>query len=188
MFKVELLLQQRDDYIDFVDNDSNITIKDARISSIIRAPGEIYIPEQFDMIHLIEQYKSLLLSQAEYKDAEERALINAIFNNSKIRIPVYCELGAECDFWMGIGKISPDDLLIDYNELEEQEGKTFTILAKLEARKYYKEKPLPVFNIYKDFLGLNRALRKQISSSKKQEFENIDVEEDYLPLEILAIY
>lgn len=186
--KFELLLQQRDDYIDFVDNDSNITIKDARISSIIRAPGEIYIPEQFDMIHLIEQYKSLLLSQAEYKDAEERALINAIFNNSKIRIPVYCELGAECDFWMGIGKISPDDLLIDYNELEEQEGKTFTILAKLEARKYYKEKPLPVFNIYKDFLGLNRALRKQISSSKKQEFENIDVEEDYLALEILAIY
>jgi hypothetical protein len=186
--KFESLLRQRDDYIDFVDSNSDITIKDVRVSSIIRVSGEIYVPEQFDMIHLIEQYKPLLLSQVECKDAEERALLDAVFGNSKMRIPVYCELGAECDFWMGIGKISPDDLLIEYNELEEQEGKEFTILAKLEARKYYRGKPLPVFDIYKDFLGLNRALRKQLTPSQKQEFESIDVEEDYLALEILAIY
>lgn len=186
--KFEALLRQRDDYIDFIDNDSDMTIKDVRVSSIIRIPGEIYVPEQFDMIHLIEQFKPLLLSQVQCKDAEERALLDTVFANSKMRIPIYCELGAECDFWMGIGKISPDDLLIEYNDLEEQEGKEFTILAKLEARKYFRGKPLPVFDVYKDFLGFNRALRKQLTSSKKQEFESIDVEEDYLALEILAIY
>lgn len=186
--KFEALLRQRDDYVDFIDSGSDTTINDVRASSIIRVSGEIYIPEQFDMIQLIEQYKPLLLSQVECKDAEERALLNAVFGNSKVRIPVYCELDGECDYWMGIGKISPDDLLIEYNELEEQEGKTFTILAKLEARKYYRGKPLPVFDIYKDFLGLNRALRKQLVSSQKQDFESIEVEEDYLALEILAIY
>ena len=77
---------------------------------------------------------------------------------------------------------------IDYNDLEDYEGKELTILAKLESRKYYKDTPLPVFDIYKDFLGLNRALRKQITSTKKQEFESIDIEEDYLGLEFLAIY
>ncbi|HIV19488.1 MAG TPA: hypothetical protein IAC82_09340, partial [Candidatus Merdivicinus intestinigallinarum] len=100
----------------------------------------------------------------------------------------FCELGSECDYWLGIGKVSPDNLLIDYNDLEDYEGKELTILAKLESRKYYKDTPLPVFDIYKDFLGLNRALRKQITSTKKQEFESIDIEEDYLGLEFLAIY
>ena len=72
---------------------------------------------------------------------------------------------------MGIGKVSQEDMLIDYNELEDYEGKELTIIARLESRKYYRDKPLPVFDIYKDFLGLNRALRKQIASEKKQEFE-----------------
>ncbi len=34
--------------------------------------------------------------------------------------------------------------------------------------KYYRDKLLPVFDIYKDFLGLNRALRKQIASEKSK--------------------
>lgn len=186
--KFESLLRQRDDYFDFTDGDPDLTITDVRTSSIVRITGEIYVPEQFDMIHLLDQYRPLLLSQVPCKDAEERVLLDTVFNNSKMRIPIYCELGAECDFWMGIGKISPDDLLIEYSDLEEQEGKEFTILAKLEARKYYRGKPLPVFDLYKDFLGFNRALRKQLATSKTHEFESIDVEEDYLSLEILAIY
>lgn len=184
----EKLLQQRDDYIDYVGENQEISINDVRISSIIRATGEIYIPEQFDMVHLFDEYKSFFLEGMDYKDCEERELIKTVFANSKMRIPIYCELGGDCDYWLGIGKAIPDNLLIDYNELEDYEGKELTIIARLESRKYYKDKPLPVFDIYKDFLGLNRALRKQIVSEKKQEFESIDIEEDYLGLELLAIY
>lgn len=184
----EKLLQQRDDYIDYVGGNQEILIKDVRISSIIRVTGEIYVPEQFDMVHLFDEYKPLILGGIDCKDGEERELLKSVFENSKMRIPIYCELGGECDYWMGIGKAVPENLLIDYNELEDYEGKELTIIARLESRKYYKDKPLPVFDIYKDFLGLNRALRKQIVSEKKQEFESIDVEEDYLGLELLAIY
>lgn len=184
----EELLQQRDDFVDFVDNIPDVPIKEVRMSSIIRVKGEIYVPEEFDMIHLINELKPLILSQVECKDNSERNLLNSVFDNSKMKIPVYCELGSECDYWLGIGKISPDNLLIDYNDIEDCEGKDFTILAKLESRKYYKDSPLIVFDIYKDFLGFNRALRKQISSSPKSEFEHIEVEEDYLGLELLAIY
>ncbi len=184
----EKLLQQRNDYIDYVDVDQGILIKDVRISSIIRVSGEIYVPEQFDMVQLIHEYKSLILSEIDYKDKGEQEMLNTIFANSKMRIPIYCELGEVCDYWLGIGKAIPDNLLIEYNELEDYEGKEVTILAKVETRKYHKDKPLKVFDIYKDFLGLNRTLRKQIVTNQKQEFESIDIEEDYLGLELLAIY
>ena len=184
----EKLLQQRDDYFDYVDTDQDVLIKDVRISSIIRVTGEIYVPEQFDIIQLIDEYKPQLLSELDYKDKEEQELWNAILKNTKMRIPIYCELGESCDYWLGIGKAIPDNLLIEYNELEDYEGKEVTIIARLEARKYYKDKPLSVFDIYKDFLGFNRTLRKQIVTDQKQEFESIDIEEDYIGLELLAIY
>lgn len=183
----EKILQKRDDYVDFVGDSQNTSIQDVRISSIIRVSGEIYIPEQFDIIHLIGDYKSLLLSSVEYKDDDEKTMLKTMFDKSTMRIPIYCELGSACDYWMGIGKISPKDLLIEYNDLEDYEGTDVTILARLESRKYYKDKPIPVYDIYKDFLGLNRALRKEIKTSKKS-FESIEVEEDFLALELLAIY
>jgi len=186
--KFEQLLQQRDDYFDFLEENQNPSVKDIKVSSIVRVSGEIYVPEQFDIIQLISEYKPLIISSLECKDEGERELLNTVIGNSKMKIPLYCELGDMCDYWLGIGKISPDELLINYNELEDLEGNELTIIAKLESRKYFKDKPLPVFDIYKDFLGLNRALRKQMISKKKQDFESIAIEEDYLALEILAIY
>lgn len=183
----EKRLQKREDYVDFIGNPHDISIQEVPISSIIRVSGEIYIPEEFDMIYLINEYKSLLLSSMDYKDTDEKELISTVFNNSKIKIPVFCELGSSCDYWMGIGKISHDDLLIDYNSLEDYEGTEVTILARLESRKYQKGKASQVYDIYKDFLGLNRALRKQIKTEDKT-FEKIEVEEDYLGLELLAVY
>ena len=113
-----------------------------------------------------------------------------MFGNTKTKVPLFCELSSECDYWLGIGKISQKNLLIEYEDLEDLEGALVTIVAKLESRKYHKDKPLQVFDIYKDFLGFNRSIRKQIqqSSSTNDEFESIVVEEDYLGLEILAIY
>ena len=103
-------------------------------------------------------------------------------------MPIFCELGEECDYWLGIGKAVQDNLLVNYNELEDLEGREVTVLAKIETRKYYKDTPLKVFDIYKDFLGLNRALRKQIVDQKSNDFESVEIEEDYLGLELLAIY
>lgn len=184
----EELLKNRDGYVDFTDGDADISIKDVKIASIIKMTGEIYVPESFDIIHLIEEYKSLILAGVECKDDDERAILNAVFNNSKMKVPIFCELGEECDYWLGIGKAVQDNLLVNYNELEDLEGREVTVLAKIETRKYYKDTPLKVFDIYKDFLGLNRALRKQIVDQKSNDFESVEIEEDYLGLELLAIY
>lgn len=51
--------------------------------------GEIYVPESFDIIHLIEEYKSLILAGVECKDDDERAILNAVFNNSKMKVPIF---------------------------------------------------------------------------------------------------
>ncbi|WP_026523077.1 hypothetical protein [Butyrivibrio sp. VCB2001] len=184
----EELLKQSDDYVDYVDNNNDLSVKDIRVSSILRFTAEMYIPERFDMIHLVNEYKSLLLGETQIDDSEERKLLETVIKNSKMTIPLFCEMGSICDYWLGIGKAIPDNLLVDYNELEDYEGKEVTIIAKLESRKHYKDRPLPVFDIYKDFLGLNRAIRKQIASERKQDFECIEVEEDFLELELLAIY
>lgn len=115
----EELLKNRDDYVDFTDGDADISIKDVKIASIIKMTGEIYVPESFDIIHLIEEYKSLILAGVECKDDDERAILNAVFNNSKMKVPIFCELGEECDYWLGIGKAVQDNLLVNYNELED---------------------------------------------------------------------
>ncbi|MBR0380909.1 MAG: hypothetical protein IJH71_00550 [Eubacterium sp.] len=184
----ENLLEGRDDYIDFVNGDNTEDIKEIKTSTIIKVRGEIYIPESFDMIHLIDEFKPLVLSSIEYKDEEEKQLFNTVFNGSKMKIPIFCELGEECDYWLGIGKAIKSNLMIEYSDFEDFEERPVNILAKLESRRYFKDSPLTVFDIYKDFFGLNRTLRKQIVKDKNSDFEEIKIEEDYLGLELLAIY
>ena len=184
----EELLIDREDYYDYTSETPEIALKDIRLASIIKVSGEIYVPEQFDMVQLIDEFRPVIMKSITYKDQDEKEMMEIMFKNSKLRIPVYCELDESCDYWLGIGKIAPDNLLVDYNELDDYETQTVNIIARLESRKYYKDVPLPVFDIYKDFLGLNRVLRKQIQSGNKEEFEKISVEEDYLGLEFLAIY
>ena len=188
--KFEDLLQSREDYVDFTGGFQDTDIADVRVASIIRATGEIYVPEAFDMVHLINEYKPLLLSTVKCKDDDERQMLNSVFSNTKAKVPLFCELGSECDYWLGIGKISQKNLVIEYTDLEDLEGTQVTIIAKLESRKLHKDRPLQVFDIYRDFLGLNRTFRKQLQQnhSGSNEFESIMVEEDYLGLEILAIY
>ena len=98
----EKLLQDREDYIDFVGETPDLSIKEVRISSIIKVTGEIYVPEQFDMIQLINEYKTYVMAGIDCKDQGERKIINQVFENSKMRIPIFCELGSECDYWLGI--------------------------------------------------------------------------------------
>lgn len=79
----ETLLKNRDDYFDFVEGDSEVGIKDVRIASIIKVTGEIYVPESFDMVHLIDEYKTQILASVECKDDDERAILNTVFNSQK---------------------------------------------------------------------------------------------------------
>lgn len=111
-FNFEKILQNRDDFVDYINDNQNISIKNIRISSIIRVTGEIYIPEQFDMVHLIDQYKDFIFAGVDYQDNEQRELMTSVLNNSKVKIPIFCELGGDCDYWMGIGKVSQEDMLI----------------------------------------------------------------------------
>lgn len=184
----EELLKDREDFFDFTGSGLDTHVKDIKLNSIIKVKGEIYVPEAFDMIHIIEQYKSLLIDSMDYQDNDEKRLVESVLCQSRAKIPLFCELGEECDYWLGIGKVEQENLFLEYNDLEDLEGQEVTIIAKLEGRKYYKDTPLKVFDIYKDFLGLNRTLRKQLSNQKTQDFESITIEEDYLGLELLAIY
>lgn len=186
--RFEKLLQERDDYIDFTNGNQDVRIKNVRISSVIKVTAEIYIPEQFDMVQLIDMYKYCVLEGTDYRKNEEQEFLGMALKNSKMKIPVFCELGSDCDYWMGIGKAAQENLLVHYEELEDHEGKEVTLIAKLESRKYYIDKPLVVFDIYKDFFGFNREMRKQLDTKTKEGFESIDVKEDYLGLELLVVY
>lgn len=45
------------------------------------------------MVHLIDQYKDMIVSQVDYEDNNQRELINSVLKNSKVKIPIFCELG-----------------------------------------------------------------------------------------------
>lgn len=122
------------------------------------------------MVHLINEYKDIFFAQVDYEDNNQRKLTNSVLKNSKVKIPIFCELGGACDYWMGIGKVSQKDMLIDYNELEDYEGKELTIIARLESRKYYRDKPFPVFdtNVLLNLYRYSAKTRKSLLAA----FEN----------------
>ena len=119
------------------------------------------------MIHLIDEYKPYILNGIECNGTAKEDCSMRSCLTLRCESPFSVSWVANVIIGWELEKFSPDNLLIDYNDLEDYEGKELTILAKLESRKYYKDTPLPVFDIYKDFLGLNRALRKANNINKK---------------------
>lgn len=75
--------------------------------------------------------------------------------------------------------------MVDYSELEECEDSEVTILVRSASNgKYNASKAY--YDPLKDFLNLNRMMRRQVDNNG--EFGSLCVEEEYKPVDIIAIY
>lgn len=172
-----------DVYFDFVDCD-DYDIKTIPVNSIIRFRSRLVIPEEFDMIQLIEEYKPILL-QYNCDDMEEdaRAFLKTALDKETINIPTIYEM----DDTLLYSKLKGNFLIEEYSGFEDLDGEELTILARVITHKTGKT---IIYDPLKDFIKINRAMRRQGNfSSLPKELDGIFIESDnIIALEIIALY
>lgn len=162
------------DYVDFtIFTEYDIT-KIPR-GFIIKFDGILEIPDGFYISETLHKYKQFFISKEEEL---------AIFLEGKSpKIPILMELDDNLLF----SKIDIDKLKIEYVELEDYGNIEITILARvISNNKISKNKS--IYDPLKDYITLNRTLRRQFANDRPEELSEIYADEDYYAIEVIAMY
>lgn len=185
-FEELLEKNSNDNYFDMTGN-KKFDIETIPKTAIIRFEGEFNIPEEFDMMDLINDFKPMLTTQMNLENNEEEEIFNNIFGKESTKIPMFFDSG-NFDSRVGFSKLNSNNLKYQLTELEDFEDEEVTIVAKVLNRKEVKNNPVIVFDVMKDLFSLNRAMRRQMEDQDIKGIENIKSEENVVTLEVLAIY
>lgn len=173
-----------EDYFDFVMN-SDYNIFSIPPMRLIRLCCPFTIPEQFDIYNLIAQYKPIFLNSMGLEDEEtqEREIIQAFFDNASADIPIVADFG---DIQIS-AKLNVNNLLEDYTDLEEYDEQSVYMLCKVIG--VTNKDKVQIFDPLKDFIHLNRSMRRQQGmSSKESNFEEIVIDGPVMKVEVIAMY
>ncbi|MEC1585378.1 hypothetical protein P9D80_08580 [Bacillus spizizenii] len=175
-----------DNYFDFLEYDyDSETIPR---TSIVRFEGGFKIPEEFDMMDLINQFKPMLSSSMNIKNAQEEELLSKVFAKESTKIPAFLDSDS-FENRLGFAKLNSQNLLYELEHLEDFEDEDVTIIAKVLSRKNVKQnKPIVLFDIMKDLFSLSRGIRRQVGQDKMDGLSSIESNEDVIIFEVLAIY
>jgi hypothetical protein len=179
----ETLLNGRDDYFDFTMCD-DFDLLTLQRGYIIKFNSYLRITESFDFTQLIEQFKPMIIEQLSAKmERTEQQAFEKFFAVSDAKIPLLSELDniALCS------KIDARYLQISYNQLEDYESVDVTILARMISNSMI-NKSKSIYDPLKDFMTLNRATRRNITNDRPDGLQELYSEEDYMNIEIVAIY
>lgn len=174
-----------ENYFDFTEG--NFDIETITKTSIIKFEGILKIPNEFDMMDLITQFKPLLISSMQLGNPQEEEIFKSIFAKESTKIPLFIE-SETFEKNIGFAKLSSTELISNFETLEDYEEEDLTFIAKVNSRKKYNNSPIVVFDIMKDLFSISRGLRRQMGNTEVKGMENIKVESDVMELEILAIY
>jgi len=169
-------------YYSYSDNSETYEIFTMPNQAIVKIVATISIPEEFDMVQTINEYRPYLMSQMD-ETPDNLALISSVLGNDDVEIPVILR----CDDFDLYGKLKSGFLLEEYTQLEEYERSEVTILIKI-LNKHDKD-GIEIYNPMKDFMHLNRTMRRQAIGGESSELTNpIYVNGKWINAEILAIY
>ena len=182
----ENLLEERDDYFDFTEEDYDL--ETISRSSIIRFNATFNIPHEFDMIDLVNQFRPMLIKGVDIESKEEAALLKSILGKESTKIPIFIESDELLANRLGYSKINSNYLCCSLNSIEDYENDEVTIIAKVISKRDVNNRPIVVYDIMKDLFSMSRSLRRQFMDSKIDGVENIEINENFVTLEILAIY
>lgn len=135
------------------------------------------------MVKMIAMFKPFIMGMEQFKDMEESSKIamqTFLGSADDKKIPVIFE-GEEI---LLCSKIFQENIHIPYEEFVETED-SVTILARMTSSLVDSSKPY--YDPLKDFMSLNRKMRKSMTDRGK-EFSPFYVDEKYRTIEILAIY
>lgn len=180
--RFEALLKDRDDFFDCTIE--SFDIQTIGRSNIVKLNGYIYVPEEFDMTQTIQKFKPLLMDSisTDCQGETEKKLFQTFFESKDTKIPVKIE----SDDYILCSKLNSSNMIIEYEELEEFEELETTIIARTMSTTLV-NKNKPFYDPLKDFVKLNRSLRRSIGERTDGLYE-IYSDVDYKSVEIIAIY
>lgn len=177
-------LQGRTDFFDFTSYHSEFDLQTINRGSIIKFDSYITVPIDFDMTHMIGQFKPMLTQELiSTMPKSESDAFNIFFDICNPKIPLISDL----DEMMLVSLIESDKLLIQYPELEEFESIEVTVLARIMTNTNV-NKDKPIFDPLKDFISMNRATRREFATNRPDGMKTIFCDTDYKRIEIIAIY
>lgn len=179
-FEQMLCKQEGEEFFDFLTNGDLYDLSSLPPMSLFRTRGYIEIPESFDMLNLLEQFKPILIDS--FDEDENFDIISSVISDTKQDIPIIIDSG---DISIS-GKINKACLKEEYTSLEDYEDQEVIVLCKVIALN--SNENVTIFNPAKDFIKLNRAMRRAANFDSNETFAPIMIEGPVLKVEIIAIY
>lgn len=181
-FELDLSKLDGEDYFDCVLNDEyDLTTIPAM--KLLRICCGFEIPEAFDAVNLIDQFKPMLMGQIETKSAGEQEALDSILGKASADIPLIIE----CDDVTISGKLNANYLREEYASLEDYADQDVYMLCKVVGM--VRKDTVEIFDPLKDFIRLPRAMRRQMTTSGNSVgLDKISVEGPVLKVEVIAIY
>ena len=180
----EKMLADREDYFDFTQGDFDLSTILPR--SIIKINGFIEIPEQFDLMQMVDKFKPFLMGSIDFEGQADQSGAKAmkmIFENAKAtKIPVIVDEASELSL---CAKLNSNNLIMEYEEFDEYLDNELTILARVSSGIVEPNKPF--YDPLRDFISINRALRRNLGNRSK-ELEPLITDSKYRQIDILGIY
>ena len=177
------MLDGRDDYFDFTES-QDFDISTIGRGNIIKFDGYMKVPEEFDKTQIIEKFKPMLIDSFanDSMDVSKKMVFETFVETTDTKIPVLIDI----DGALMCSKLISNNMIIDYEELEEYEDLEITIVARVTSIKLVDMKK-SFYDPLKDFMKLNRAIRRNIEE-RADGINEIYADKDYRTIEILAIY
>lgn len=178
----EKMLANREDYFDLTKS-ADLDLLTIPRGSIIKLDAYLEIPEEFDIMRMMDTFKPILMNEIDSKEAERPAkeALKVYLQNAKAtKIPVI----VDADDILLCSKISQDNTVMEYEEFEELDEQV-TILARVASgivdagNSYYD--PL------KDFMTMNRMMRRNMKNIDEH-LTPLLVEREYRKIDVLAVY
>ncbi len=175
-------LEKSGDYLDFIDK--NPSFEAIGRGLIIRVETEIEIPETFDTYSILSMFPEAFIQEQIISEIEDddKDLVKNFFKLKKASLPVFMKSEGK----LLCSKLFSNYFLCSDEEFEECLDEDLVVVAKIISPN--KPKGKEIFNPLKDFFVLNRATRRSMEIEDTDGLENIYAEDDYIALEILAIY
>ena len=183
-FEQKLAIIEGEDYFDFIVNADAYDLTTLPSMKLMRINGTFSIPESFDVVNLIETFKPLLMGQIETKTENEQEALTSFVGDASADIPILIDF----DDVIISAKLNAKNLHEDYTALEEYFDQDVNFLCKIVG--ISRRDHVEVFNPLKDFIRLNRTLRRSMdfSSANNIGLEPIVVDGPVLKVEVIAIY